>query len=190
MSPRKSRPLRYRGVNIGGGESNPQRAPWLRRVGAYLIDSFLVLGVSTLGYLAVEGRSYFAVDPATDHRWWVRLLVLTLCGAVYYGSLMALTNGQTVGKRLLKLCVIRDDGKKMTVTRAVWREVVVLIVVFNLLSHAGGALSALVFLLALLDGAWPLWDRENRALHDFAAGTVVRSVGKQDAADTPAVATR
>lgn len=86
---------------------------------------------------------------------------------------MQVTNGQTLGKRLLKIRVVRTDGNPMSALRAVWRQVALLIVLCNVVAHADRHLSTLLFLVFVLDFAWPLWNANNRALHDFAAGTRV-----------------
>ncbi len=62
----------------------------------------------------------------------------------------------------------------MTVTRALWRQVALLIIAIDLIDYipvAGGALGSGVFLIDVLN---PLRDREKRALHDMLAGTRVR----------------
>jgi len=61
----------------------------------------------------------------------------------------------------------------MTPARALWRQVAIQIVAFNLVSYWSYAYG--LFGLGLLDGIWPLWDRENRAIHDMLAGTRVKT---------------
>jgi uncharacterized RDD family membrane protein YckC len=150
------------------------RAPWFRRACAYFLDSLFLIVVTGAVFFAVEGHSYFEFHhAATPHGWLTRLLILCACAGIYYGAFMWKTNGQTLGKRALKVRVIRTDGLPVSVSRALWREVVVLIVVYNVLSHTGRPLSSIIWFLYVLDALWPLWDRKNRALHDFAAGTRV-----------------
>ena len=62
----------------------------------------------------------------------------------------------------------------MTLTRAVWREAAVKTALFDALNPAPVAGAAVGGLAFLLDSLWPLWDRENRALHDMLALTRVR----------------
>jgi uncharacterized RDD family membrane protein YckC len=76
-------------------------------------------------------------------------------------------NGQTWGKQLLGIRVVRDDGQAMNFGMAALREVV-------LKGLAPAFASAIIpFLPWLLDYLWPLWDDQNRALHDMAANTHV-----------------
>jgi uncharacterized RDD family membrane protein YckC len=63
--------------------------------------------------------------------------------------------------------VIRAGGEPMTFWFAMLREVLVK-------SLLVGVVSSFTFGLAwLLDVLWPLWDEENRALHDFVVNTRV-----------------
>ena len=81
--------------------------------------------------------------------------------------MMSRTNGQTVGRMVVNIRVIRADGGRMTFGFAIIREVLIKSLLF-------GVLSSITFGLAsLLDVLWPLWDEENRALHDFVVNTRV-----------------
>jgi uncharacterized RDD family membrane protein YckC len=63
--------------------------------------------------------------------------------------------------------VVRAKGQTMSFGFAMLREVAVKALLF-------GIVSSLTFGLAsLLDVLWPLWDEENRALHDFIVDTRV-----------------
>jgi len=66
----------------------------------------------------------------------------------------------------------------MSFTRAAWREVVVKTVLLTGIPYAG-------VLIELVDGLWPPWDPQNRAIHDMLAGTrVVRADIPRAAPDT------
>ena len=81
--------------------------------------------------------------------------------------MMARTNGQTLGRMALGIRVVRANGEPMTFGCAMLREVAVKALLF-------GVVSSFTFGLAsLLDVLWPLWDDENRALHDFIVDTRV-----------------
>jgi len=65
----------------------------------------------------------------------------------------------------MNIRVIRADGGQMTFGFAMLREVLVK-------SLLVGVVASATFGLAwLLDILWPLWDEENRALHDFVVNT-------------------
>lgn len=176
---RKHRPLRYRGVDLVK-DSDPalNLSPWWRRAVAYPLDSAILVGAAAVVFLALEGHSYFA-GHIGRHGWLIRLLILTIVGVLYYAPLMRLTDGQTIGKRLLRIRVVRTDGKPMTATRAIWRQVVLLILLSNVGRFVGGGIDTLSFFVYVIDDLWPIWDHENRALHDMLAGTRVRFVARE-----------
>jgi hypothetical protein len=61
--------------------------------------------------------------------------------------------------------VVRASGEPITFGFAMVREVLVKSLLF-------GFLGSITFGLGtLLDVLWPLWDEENRALHDFVVNT-------------------
>lgn len=151
-------------------------APWSKRVLAALVDGAVLFVVSSLLLLAVGARPLWAFGHHHLSAGQLALRYLVAVGAalLYYPPLMRLTDGQTLGKRLLGIRVVRTDGQPMTLTRAVWREVAVKIALFDALNLAPAAGSTVGGFAVLLDSLWPLWDRENRALHDMLALTRVR----------------
>jgi uncharacterized RDD family membrane protein YckC len=100
---------------------------------------------------------------------WFVVLGGVLPAMAYFPMIMRATDGQTLGKMATRIRVVRTDGKRVSFARATWREVVLKTFVVSLLPGVLGV-------LWLLDDLWPLWDRENRAIHDMLAGTrVVRA---------------
>jgi len=115
-----------------------------------------------------------AVATSSDTAGWVSgvLAFFTyLIVAFLYSPLLMMRagehNGQTLGKQLLGIRVVRDNGDSMGFGWAALREVVVkgFLVAF--------ASSIIPFLPWLLDNLWPLWDGENRAVHDMIVSTHV-----------------
>ena len=72
---------------------------------------------------------------------------------------------------------MRDDGQPVGVETVLLREL--------LLKFIAGAVTVIGW---LIDGLWPLGERENRALHDFAASTHVVSTRARSCAATAAAA--
>ena len=70
-------------------------------------------------------------------------------------------NGQSLGKQALGITVSRDTGEQVTFGWALLRQFVVIYLLFQVV---GGIAFGLPWLIDVL---WPLWDRENRALHDM-----------------------
>ena len=76
-------------------------------------------------------------------------------------------NGQTWGKQLLGIRVVRTNGVPMDFIQSALREALVKGLAL------GVASSIIPFIPYLLDVLWPLWDDENRAIHDFIVDTRV-----------------
>jgi uncharacterized RDD family membrane protein YckC len=149
-------------------------AGWWSRVGAALIDGVIVGVGGILLLIALTAPfsiGFFAGEDVGAVSVVVGLMIAIVCVSVaaflYAPALMARTNGQTFGRMATGIRVVRANGKPMTFGFAMLREVVVKALLF-------GFVSSLTFGLAsLLDVLWPLWDEENRALHDFVVDTRV-----------------
>ena len=151
---------------------------WWRRVGAALIDG-LVIALIAFALLALSGVVAgigFGIGDTTGvialilgFMFWA--LCATVAALLYAPVMMYRTNGQTLGKMAFGIRVVRAKGQPISFGWAVLREVVVRWLLFN------AVLGSVTFGLApLLDILWPLWDEENRALHDFIVDSrVIRS---------------
>ena len=92
-------------------------------------------------------------------------LAVAIVALLYAPLMMARTNGKTLGRMALGIRVVRANGEPMTFGWAMLREVAVKALLF-------GFVGSITFGLAsLADVLWPLWDDENRALHDFIVDT-------------------
>ena len=146
-------------------------ASWGSRLGAYLVD-FLVLLIPVV-LLAIV---VFGGAAEADSFWgWVgaSILYALLFGAAWllYAPLLMMRqgerNGQTLGKQMVGIRVVRDSGEPFGFGWAAYREVV-------LKQLAVGIASSIIpFIPWFLNYFWPLWDDQNRALHDMAASTHV-----------------
>jgi uncharacterized RDD family membrane protein YckC len=150
-----------------------QLAGWWRRVGATCIDGIIIsLGalVLLLVLLAAFGTGFFANDTVGIIAVIVAVGLWGLCAAVaalvYAPWMMARTNGQTLGRMAVGIRVVRANGRPMDFGFAMLREVAIKWLLFNAVG------SSVTFGLApLIDVLWPLWDEENRALHDLLVDT-------------------
>jgi uncharacterized RDD family membrane protein YckC len=145
-------------------------APYGRRAFAAIIDGVIMLSLA-LGILAAVGAGFFS---GGDVGFWdvvVGLLLLAVLLAaltvLYAPLVMVPTNGQTFGKAVTGCRVARADGRKMTFGYAVLRESLVKGLLFGLAAVLTGGLSILA------DYLWPLFDSQNRALHDFVVDSRV-----------------
>jgi uncharacterized RDD family membrane protein YckC len=79
-------------------------------------------------------------------------------------------NGQTWGKQMVGIRVVRDNGLPMSFGWAALREIAVQGLAVTIAS------SIIPFVRGFLMLFWPLWDDENRALHELIVSThVVRA---------------
>lgn len=138
-----------------------------RRWLAIIIDG-LIVAVMTL-LLAGAGGAFFAIETAllSDDAAQISaaiaqfqndvLRVNLLVSALYNVAFMRLFNGQTLGKIILKLRVVKKNGRRISILDAIMRNVF------------GYTISGM-FLLGYF---WALLDREKQTWHDKLAGTVV-----------------
>jgi uncharacterized RDD family membrane protein YckC len=154
-------------------------ASWGRRAVAYVVDGIIVGVIAALIIVLITsaaGGVGFLGGDATGYGSLVlgllfSTLVATVVALLYAPLWMVRTNGQTLGKQLMDIRVIRPGGRRIDFLYALAREVVVKTFVF---AGIGGSLT--FGLLFALDILWPLWDDENRALHDLIVDSrVVRA---------------
>ena len=142
---------------------------WWRRVWAQVIDG-IVIGLIALVFFLIIGAIVgggFLVGDTTGYiaavlgflAWGICILVAAL---LYAPLMMAKTNGKTLGRMACGIRVVRANGRPITFGYATVREV---LVKWLLIGVIAGSLT--FGLAALIDYLWPLWDEENRALHDF-----------------------
>ncbi|MBE2197727.1 MAG: protein kinase [Anaerolinea sp.] len=86
----------------------------------------------------------------------------TVMGLLYYGGFHG-WRGQTPGKMLMSIRVVRADGSRLGWGRACWR----------LLAWQITATLGIVICLGIIPYAIPFLNQERRALHDYLAGTLV-----------------
>ena len=150
-----------------------QLAGWWSRVGAQVIDG-IVIAVMAFVLLAVVGALAGGGFLIGETAGFVGLIVgillwglfFSVAALVYAPLMMAKTNGQTLGRMATGIRVVRANGKPMDFGWSALREVAVK---WLLIGTAGNAVT--FGLASLLDVLWPLWDEENRALHDFVTDT-------------------
>ncbi len=136
---------------------------WLR-AGAYLVDSLILLVPAVLLYLTyllsitqplslISGNK---LNPLLIPPAWETLLT-TFAGQVYFFLLLGKT-GKSLGKKVVKIKVIRLDGQKPDWLTA------------GLRVFLGATLSGAVVSLGYL---WAGWDSQKQAWHDKLARTLV-----------------
>jgi len=161
-------------------------AEWWRRLVAYLLDSLIIMSVllvpGVIVMIRLMGRFMDNVDTMTDpdsgqlrpgySLWdvydglWVPYLWMwatSIVVMVLYHAIFLRWGAATPGKRIMGLRVRPWAADGALDTRQVATRV-------------GSQFGLALLQVGWLDGLWPLWDREGRALHDKASRTVVVAV--------------
>ena len=144
-------------------------ASWRRRAAAWLLDAMgfnlplasLLMAVFMLGIgLPGQGSPIF---------WAVAMVSLGLFFGYVAWWLLSLRTGQTPGKHLMHLTVLRDSGSGCGWGYMFVREFVIKAVVIGMVGNLTLGFGW------LLNYLWPLWDGEGnrQALHDKLIGTIV-----------------
>jgi uncharacterized RDD family membrane protein YckC len=159
------------------GWSGAPLASWGSRVGAWFIDLVVVIVIFVVVLLVIAaiagGLSELSEGAAI-----VTAIVFGLTFVIalfFYAPLLMMRsgphNGQTLGKQAVGIRVVRDNGQPMGFGWSALREVVLKGLVPALLNGF-----FIGWLVQLVDYLWPLWDDQNRALHDMVVSThVVRT---------------
>jgi uncharacterized RDD family membrane protein YckC len=163
-----------------GGPIAPQLAPrgghvlagWGSRAGAQIIDGLIVGAGALILFIAITAP--FSIGFLDGEDTGVVSLILgallavvcvSIVALLYAPALMARTNGKTLGRMAMGIRVVRAGGEPITFGFAMLREVVVKTLLFGIAGAITGGIAQVV------DYLWPLWDEENRALHDFVVNT-------------------
>jgi len=151
-----------------GWEGRPL-ASWGSRVGATLID-WLILIVPIAVLITLVVIVAFSSDVGAIAVGVFSGVAYLVAVFLYAPVLMAREgagNGQTWGKQIVGIRAVRDGGQPFDFGSALLREFVIKGLLFG---TVGGWFFGIP---TLLDYLWPLWDDENRCLHDMVAKTHV-----------------
>lgn len=119
---------------------------WKRFV-AVLIDGLILLPVNLIfGVIAYQNKEMANIQYLGT--------LITWAYSVYFIS----KDGATLGKKAMKIRVVKTDGSGLTLWEAVLREVI------------GKFISSLLLGIGYL---WAIWDKNKQGLHDKIAGTYV-----------------
>ncbi|MEA2347676.1 MAG: hypothetical protein QOG62_1463 [Thermoleophilaceae bacterium] len=158
-----------------------QLAGWWSRAGAWIIDALIVaapvVALAILAIVPLFGAIGLSNSDTTASGAYAALsiigalvfiLAITIGAFIvhlFYGAVLmrreGQVNGQTWGKQLLGIRVVRVNGQPYDFGAGLLRQGVVQYLLFWVV---GGWFLGIPTLLNYL---WPLWDEENRALHDM-----------------------
>ncbi|HEY0426588.1 MAG TPA: RDD family protein [Pyrinomonadaceae bacterium] len=161
MSARVERTLPARSIKpetvIVNFDAETLKAPFLLRCGAILIDYIILVAAPVLSLIIgrlMEIEPNKLLHSQVANSGWLIMILLALTNFVFLPLLV----GQSIGKMLTGLRVVKKDGSSPTLGRLCLRHLI------------GYPLTVLTlglgFFLSVLS-------QKGRALHDFVAGTVV-----------------
>jgi uncharacterized RDD family membrane protein YckC len=126
------------------------------RYGAWMFDFLITLiAIMFFTFILTAVSRQSVVGSNRDV---IIVAALTLLLFVFNFVVLAGSNGQSAGMRILGIYIVRVDGRPFTIKDAAMRHLV------------GYPLSTLAFFLGFL---WMLWDPRQQGWHDKLAGTVV-----------------
>lgn len=135
-------------------------ASWPRRVGATLVDWFAL-------FLLMLVLSVFA-------DYFISATIFSVACAYYFVSLLRSAKGQTVGNIAANTCVrSATNGGTITFPQSVARFATSALPILVTVLVPIAILQIVLWGYVLLDSLFPLWDPQQRTLHDKVAGTVV-----------------
>lgn len=138
---------------------------WWSRVAAQIIDSLiLTVPVIVLTVVVIAIASGSEVGAVVIG---IIVFLAYIVAALFYAPVLMKRpgphNGQTLGKQAMSITVVRDTGEEIGLGYGFLREIVIKWLLFGVV---GGFFFSIPTLVNYL---WPLWDDENRALHDMLA---------------------
>lgn len=162
----------YNGYHLSG---------WWRRAVAFIIDQALIMVILVPCFTFLMGvifTSSTQVDAVKDNLNGTILLSIfcfsVVVNMIYYGFSMSRSgerHGQTFGKQLMNIKVIREDEKPLTLTYIYLRQIVVIQLLVNCL-----LMIVSLTLLPIVNYIYPLYDNKRQAIHDkIVSSRVIRS---------------
>ena len=153
-------------------------ASYGQRIGAWALDFvgfglpliLLILGIVVLVFGLVFSSEFWLLGALfSSGGAAVMLAVLVVLIGYIIWWLFALGRGQTPGKQIVGIRVIKDNGEPSGWGYTFLREFVIKALLVGFLSDATFGIARLV------DYLWPLWDRAEKmqTLHDKLLGTLV-----------------
>ncbi|MEO1290047.1 MAG: RDD family protein [Chloroflexota bacterium] len=147
-------------------DPNIRYAQLWRRTIASLLDALLTFGVPTvvativLSIFIPDALPQLSSTPATpDVR--VTAIIFGLIvptRLIYHAFFLTRNNGQTLGKAMMQVRVVKRDGSPITIWEAILRDVIG----YEIVIRSAG-----------LSFAWSFFDADRRAWHDYIVNTIV-----------------
>lgn len=133
------------------------KAPFLLRCGALIIDYLIFIAIPVTGILLsrwMGNDGAKLLNSELNNTGWLIALLVGLTDFVIF----PMFSGQTIGKMVTGLRVVKKDGTAVSIGSVLFRHLI------------GYPLTLLTFGLGFF---LSIFNKNGRALHDFLAGTVV-----------------
>ncbi|MEA2828116.1 MAG: hypothetical protein QOG43_2555 [Actinomycetota bacterium] len=138
------------------GPSGPPLASWGQRLGAYLVDGLIGGGIVVVG--VILGAVLGTVSDALGV-FFVVVGILAGLGFVVWNLIQQGQTGQTVGKKMLDIRLVRLDGQTPPGIGLSFGRYLLHVFIDSAICYLG-------FL-------WPLWDQKRQTFADKIVNTVV-----------------
>jgi uncharacterized RDD family membrane protein YckC len=153
---------------FAGGDLESRKATRGRRLGAILLDDLsfglCLLPVAIPAYTSYLARARGETVPASAFGAFTGVCLVVFMGLIIYNLVLLHRNGQTIGKRLLNIKIVRTDGDRASLSRIFFLRALP-IGLLGLIPYAGR-------FIGLVD-ALMIFGQEKRCLHDRIADTIV-----------------
>jgi len=154
----------------GAADLESRKAGRGKRLGAAIIDG--LINLPWLGLFVWAGVMYYSATrqgfPAPHTAGMLIFLgFLLMLGVFVVNCVMVHQSGQTIGKRMLEIAMVRTDGSPITLLRYIFLRVVPLVLL--------GMIPLVGRFVGLIDPLL-IFGKERRCLHDLIADTIVVDV--------------
>lgn len=164
-------------------------APYRRRIYAFLIDYLVIIGYGIiLILLSFILRPFFL--PLFSKSPFIAELtgfcIITLPVMLYFIFMESSNRGGTIGKRKMNIRVVKKDGRRIGIGRAICRSIIKFLpweishfAIWNMVRPSPFSESLITFilitvnLLAILYIIFPLTNKQRKNIYDLLAGTGV-----------------
>ncbi|MEN9868197.1 MAG: hypothetical protein RL748_3787 [Pseudomonadota bacterium] len=136
------------------------------RLGAALIDGVIIMAIIFIPAIIILG-GWAAYMEKTQSGGLLLNLIMGLAGFVTYvvvNGVFLAANGQTIGKKLLGIKIVRTDGSPADFQRIIFRRLAPI--------QVAGMIPFIGWIVSLVDGLL-IFRESNQCLHDTIADTIV-----------------
>ena len=144
------------------GSISPRYADLGQRFGAFMLDQIImmvaILPIAYVSLVLLSSTDGSINQESIMRSWSITLAASVLIQSVYYAYFLTRREGQTIGKKMMNVRVIKRDGSALSIWDAILRSII------------GYTLVILAFGIGF---AWAAFDKQGQGWHDMIADTIV-----------------